>query len=166
VLAEKTSRDDVKPANGSSIQLLLEFGDRHILLTGDAFAADVHHALRALQPAHAGHEPKPVRLDLVKVPHHGSQQNVSKELVETIDCPLWVFSTDGSTHKHPDAEAVARILHYGMAARPILAFNVRSTYSGWWEDKQWRNMLGYDVVYGRVTEGLTVHFDDESVSFI
>jgi beta-lactamase superfamily II metal-dependent hydrolase len=165
LLAEKTTRVDAKPANGSSIQLLLEYDDRRILLTGDAFAADVHHALRALQPAQPGHQPTPVTLDMVKVPHHGSRQNVTKELVETIDCPLWVFSTDGSTHKHPDAEAIARILHYGTAAHPTLAFNVRSTYSGWWDNEQWRTTLGYNVAYGSITNGLTVQFDDNGLSF-
>ncbi|OBI65127.1 hypothetical protein A5667_27455 [Mycolicibacterium fortuitum] len=169
LLAETPSKVDSKPANGSSIQLLLEFENRNILLTGDAFAADVRDGLRALQQIRIGntdgkHEQVPVKLDLVKVPHHGSQQNVTRELVEEIDCPLWVFSTDGSTYKHPDAEAIARILHYGVASQPTLAFNVRSIYSSWWEGAHWRAELGYNVAYGTNADGLTVEFNDQNVS--
>lgn len=167
-LAEATTKVDAKPANGSSIQLLLEFENRSILLTGDAFAADVEAGLRALRQARAAgageHQQRPVSLDLTKVPHHGSRQNVTKELVEAIDCPLWVISTDGSTHKHPDAEAIARILHYGQTARPTLAFNVRSTYSGWWEDEGWRALIGYDTTYGTDENGLTIGFNGHHIS--
>lgn len=165
LLAETWSKVDDKAANGSSIQLLLEYGERRILLTGDAFGEDAAEAIRTLQSVPVGSESVPVKLDLVKVPHHGSQRNVSEELVKVIDTPLWVFSTDGSRHGHPHSEAVARILQYGVATTPTLAFNVRSTYSGWWDNDRWRKMLGYEVVYGTEADGLTVRFDENGSSF-
>jgi hypothetical protein len=42
---------------------------------------------------------------------------------------------------------------------------VRSTYSGWCDNEQWRTTLGYNVAYGSITNGLTVQFDDNGLSF-
>ena len=151
ILAEAdTAMKDTSTANGSSITLLLEWQNRRVLLTGDAFADEVVAGLNALAIA------KPITLDLIKAPHHGSRQNMNKALVESVDCPLWVFSTDGTTFRHPDAQAIARILHYGNRSKPTLAFNAPSTFNGWWANDQWQNMYDYAVDYGTTTGGLTI----------
>jgi hypothetical protein len=61
---------------------------------------------------------------VIKLPHHGSRYNVSRALVEVVDCECWLFSTNGSIFGHPDPEAVARI----VVARPgvELMFNYRT----------------------------------------
>jgi hypothetical protein len=158
LLAEAPAHKDPSKANGSSITLLLEWratpesGPRRVLLTGDAFADEVVAGLALVDGG--GRVP----LDLLKVPHHGSRQNMSRALVEAVDCPLWVFSSDGTTFRHPDAQAIARILAHGSRAQPTLAFNVPSTFNGWWENPDWRKMFGYDVRYGTAEEGLTIVF--------
>jgi hypothetical protein len=152
-LARRDAKCDASNSNGASITLLLEWEYRRVLLTGDAFAEEVRDGLGGI----AGGDP--VVVDLVKVPHHGSVQNVTQSLVEAVDCPLWVFSSDGTTYRHPDAQAIARILHYGRRANPTLAFNVPSKYSCWWNNDDWRALFGYDVCYGTVDDGITVSFD-------
>lgn len=159
-----TSRDDLKrlalsfatsdtsEANASSIILLLEWEGRRILLAGDAYAGDVSEGLAALG------EETPVALDLFKVPHHGSTQNMTRSLVQAVDCPLWVFSSDGTLYRHPDAQAIAKILAFSAHPEPTLAFNVRSEYSGWWDNESWRSMFGYRVRYGDVDNGITFSF--------
>lgn len=154
-LALSSATSDTSKANGSSITLLLEWEDRRILLAGDAYAGDVREGLAALG------EETPVALDLLKVPHHGSTQNMTRALVEAVDCPLWVFSSDGTLYRHPDAQAIAKILHFCVHRGPTLAFNVRSQYSGWWDNERWRSMFGYQVRYGDVNNGIT--FSLESV---
>jgi hypothetical protein len=151
-LAEQPAPIDDKPANGSSITLLLEWENRRILLTGDAFADDVREGLAALDGGDR------VRLDLFKTLHHGSRKNITRALIEAVDCPLWLFSSDGTMYRHPDAQAVARILNFGNHPSPTLAFNVRSTYSGWWDNATWRSLFGYHVLYGSLEDGLTVRF--------
>ena len=146
-LALSPNTSDTSTANGSSIILLLEWEGRRILLTGDAYAGDIRDGLVALG------EGMPVALDLFKVPHHGSAQNMTRALVEAVDCPLWVFSSDGTMYRHPDAQAIAQILHFGKHPQPMLAFNVCSKYSGWWDDEQWRTMFGYDARYGDEDDG-------------
>jgi beta-lactamase superfamily II metal-dependent hydrolase len=133
--------------------LLLEWESKRILLTGDAFAAEIGEGLAALGGGH------PVALDLIKTPHHGSRNNITRALVEAVDCPLWLFSSDGTTFRHPDAQAIATILAFGTHRNPTLAFNVRSKYSGWWDNDEWRRLFGYQVRYGTVDDGLTVRFD-------
>lgn len=153
LLAEKPSPKDSSKTNLTSITLLLEWRGRRILLTGDASADDVAAAL-----ASSG-LPAPVELDLLKLPHHGSRQNLNRDLVEAVDCPYWVFSTDGTTFRHPDAPAVARLLAWGRHARPTLGFNVPSTFNEWWRNEDWRALFDYDVEYGDEIEGLTVSFE-------
>ena len=57
----------------------------------------------------------------VQVPHHGSTQNMTRALVEAVACPQWVFSSDGTLYRHPDAQAIAKILHFGVHPGPTLA---------------------------------------------
>jgi hypothetical protein len=150
VLAEQSAPKDPSAANGSSITLLLEWEHRRVLLTGDGFADEIHDGLAALDGGN------PVKLDAIKTPHHGSRQNMTKALVKAVDCPLWVFSSDGTTFRHPDPQAIARILHYGAHPDPTLAFNAPSTFNGWWNNQVWRDLFGYQVQYGTTEGGLTV----------
>ena len=43
-------------------------------------------------------------MDAVKLPHHGSRNNVSQELIEVIESRSYLFSTSGAVYKHPDRE--------------------------------------------------------------
>ena len=51
-----------------------------------------------------------LKVDIVKVSHHGSKDNTSNELLELIECNKFLISTDGKQHGHPDKEALARII--------------------------------------------------------
>lgn len=152
LLAEGASRTDTSTTNATSITLLAEWKGRRILLTGDALAEDLTQALNRLSGSEL------MRLDLIKLPHHGSQQNLTRELVEAVSCPNWLFSTDGTTFRHPDAAAIARLLNWGRQPRPMLGFNVPSAFNRWWDNDGWRNLFGYDVTYGDDTNGITMSF--------
>ncbi|MFG0317870.1 MAG: hypothetical protein ACF8XB_11390 [Planctomycetota bacterium JB042] len=154
-LAESENRTDRSKANGSSIALVLKYGDARLLLAGDAFADDLVDGLAAYR-ADAAREGERVRLDLFKLPHHGSAKNLTRDLVRAVDCPRWLISSDGTQFKHPDAIAVARILR--DADRPELVFNVPSRFNGWWEDAAWQDRFGYSVRYGTAEDGVTLTF--------
>lgn len=149
-LADTLSDPDDSEANGTSICLLLEWERRRVLLTGDAWAPDVVDGLKLLG------EPLPVGLDVVKAPHHGSEANVSDDLVDAVRCPMWVFSTSGSRHYHPDAAAVARVLRRRHRTRPELVFNVPSTYNRWWENPEWKERFDYQTRTGGAREGVSL----------
>jgi hypothetical protein len=96
---------DGSAANASSIAFLAEDddGDR-VLLAADASAEVLVASLRRVA---AGGR---YRVDLCKVPHHGSRHNTSPELLSLLDCRHWLLSTSGRRHGHPHREAMARIL--------------------------------------------------------
>ena len=77
------------------------------------FAADAHPrvltaSLRrlALMKTPAG---GPVRLDAIKLPHHGSFGNISQDLIAAVDCHRWLISTNGDKFGHPHRETAALI---------------------------------------------------------
>ncbi len=104
-------QDDTSAANGSSIAFVLEYDGKRLLLPGDAHAG-VLTANLARYAAMVGEE-RP-RLDLVKLPHHGSGANLTAALADAWDAHRFLISTDGTGYLHPDDSAIARVL---LAAR-------------------------------------------------
>jgi hypothetical protein len=78
--------------------------------------------------------------------------------LDAVDCTHWVFSSDGTGHRHPDAEAVARVIRHG-AQPSTLHFNTRSTFNGWWDNTDWQDLFKYAVEYGTPEDGLTITLD-------
>jgi hypothetical protein len=110
---------DPSAANGSSIMLLAEFGNHALLLAGDGHAPDLATALERLSSErHPASAPPPVPLAAFKLPHHASEKNLSRAVLETVDCTRYLISTDGSGHGHPDHQALLRILRYSRRTPP------------------------------------------------
>ncbi len=149
ILSEDPFEPDPSRPNATSIALLLEHEGRRALLTGDATSAELLGGLGLLAP------PGRVPVDLVKLPHHGSRNNVSRELVQRLDCRRWVFSSDGTTFRHPDAVAVSRVVR-DAGPDVELVFNVPSTFNGWWANPDWQTRFGYTASYGVPVDGITV----------
>lgn len=92
--------------NGSSIAFILEVEDKAMLFLGDAHDQVVADNLRALGYSDCSK----IKLDLVKISHHGSQYNTSNETLSLLDSKRYVISTDGSKHGLPNKRTIARIL--------------------------------------------------------
>lgn len=130
-LAAKPFIPDTTPPNGTSIALLLELeGGPAAILSADAYPRVLQQTVGQLLRKRMG---KRLKLNAFKLPHHGSRANVNRGLLELIDCPLHLFSTDGTQTKHPHPEAVARVLDT-VTQKPSLAFNYRSDYNEIWRD--------------------------------
>jgi hypothetical protein len=149
-LANKPTARDTSQTNGSSIALLLTYRGRSLLLAGDAFADDLIAGIQAMGADH------PLALDAFKLPHHGSQSNVTTALVEAVDCDLWLVSTDGTQFRHPDPPTLARVIRSSQRRPPKLVFNVPSTYNGWWDNDGWRGRYDYLTQLGTEDEGVTL----------
>jgi hypothetical protein len=80
------------------------------------------------------------------VPHHGSENNVSKEFVEALDCKKYLFSSNGANYQHPTQSAVARVIQH--APQSELLFNYKSPYSEVWDDRLLKTMHKYTTSYG------------------
>lgn len=143
-LAEGWDKEDNSEPNGSSIALLAEFEGKSCLLAGDAFARDMASAVRRLlqERAPEGKAPEEkLKLDALKVAHHGSRNNTSDDFLSVLDCDRFLISTNGATFGHPDPESVAFIVGGNhrlqstslMARQRHLFFNYRSPQNRIWE---------------------------------
>ncbi|HSJ92137.1 MAG TPA: CHAT domain-containing protein [Ilumatobacter sp.] len=150
--ASGPTRDSSVP-NLSSIAVLAEYGGRAVLLTGDAHADVLTSSIVALQ-RRRGRDGEPLRLDALKLSHHGSANATTRELLEAIDCTNYLVPTDGSGFYHPDREAIARVIVHGGRA-PTIHFNARSDLNEFWGDADLQARYHYTTVYPD-DEGLLV----------
>jgi beta-lactamase superfamily II metal-dependent hydrolase len=114
---------DKSVPNLSSIVVLAEAGGKRMLLTGDARGDKVLEGLQMVKLLGPGDESK-INIDLLKVPHHGSANNLDDDFFERIIAKHYVFSGDGE-HGNPEREALELLL----AARGDEDYQVHLTYS-------------------------------------
>ncbi|MFB9080575.1 ComEC/Rec2 family competence protein [Flavobacterium procerum] len=103
---EFTENADI--VNGSSIIFLLKFKSVRGLFLADGHPSDAVNGLKTLGYT----KENPIKVNFVKVSHHGSKNNTSPELLTLIDTAVYVISANGISNKHPDKETMARILHH------------------------------------------------------
>lgn len=141
-LAAETTVEDTAPPNGSSIAFLAEYDGRTVF-----FGADAHPSMLVASLDQLGRE-LPLRCDLIKIPHHGSQANTTRELLERLDGERFMISTNGSYFGHPDEIAIARILTRPSDGRKTLYFNYdQDRTRPWRESEAQRNRYRFDCVY-------------------
>jgi hypothetical protein len=77
--------------NLSSIVVLAEAGKKRMLLTGDSRGDDVLNAMKSSGLMKSGK----IHVDLLKLPHHGSDRNVATEFFRNITADHYIISADG-----------------------------------------------------------------------
>jgi hypothetical protein len=97
---------DKSVPNLSSIVVLAEAGGKRILLTGDARGDKI---LEGLEMTGLLEENGTIEIDVLKVPHHGSANNVDEDFYERIIARHYVFSGNGE-HGNPDRESFEMLL--------------------------------------------------------
>lgn len=138
-LAASAFKPDTSKTNISSISLLFEFEDKRVVLTGDADDRRLVASIRPRAEAEGGR----FHVDALKVAHHGSDHNLSNELLDLIDCDRYLISTSGARHDHPNEIAIARILKHGGAEKELV-FNYRDR-AAMWDDAGLKDRFGYTV---------------------
>ena len=92
---------DDSVTNLSSISMLVEIRNRKILLTGDARGDDVVDGWKA-----SGRDPtKPFSVDILKMPHHGSDRNLTETFLKLFPADHYVISADGK-YGNPDLKTL------------------------------------------------------------
>lgn len=92
---------DKSVPNLSSIVTMVEVDGKRILLTGDARG---DHIIEGLEAEGFLNE-EPLKIDVLKVPHHGSDRNIDKDFFERVVAETYVFSADGK-HGNPDRDTL------------------------------------------------------------
>lgn len=142
-LADESFVEDDSEANGSSIAVLAEYGNRSVLLSGDAHPEVLKAGIVRLL-TERGQDKFP--LDAFKLPHHGSKANINKGLLEKILCSRYLVSTSGAYFKHPDDVAIARVIKYG-GEETQLYFNYRSRFNEVWDEATLKQNHDYKAFY-------------------
>jgi hypothetical protein len=113
---------DKSVPNLSSLVLLAEGGGKRMLLTGDARGDKVIEGLQ-LVGLLAPVDDSAMHVDLLKVPHHGSSNNLERDFFERITADHYVFSGNGE-HGNPEREALEMLFD----ARGSAKFTMHLTY--------------------------------------
>jgi Metallo-beta-lactamase superfamily len=127
-LAEAETANDTSVPNGSSIAFLLEHRGASCLLGADALPTVPGGVLWALANARGG---KPVAVDAVKLPHRGSQKNVSAKLLKLVSSKNYVVSTNGEHFGHPDDVALARAVVAGGRGTAVVNYAPTAETQRW-----------------------------------
>ena len=100
---------DDSRTNRSSIAFMLEYEGIKMVFPGDA-------------PTQLFQDRLPEEIDVVKLPHHGSEKNISAGFIRNIKVSYYILSTDGKKHGHPSKQVIANIL-YRAPGEPKLLKN-------------------------------------------
>ena len=106
--------------NLSSIVAMVQAGGKRMLLTGDARGDKI---LEGLEEVGLLEEGGKIHVELLKVPHHGSSNNLDDDFFERITADHYVFSGNGE-HGNPERESIEMLLH----ARGDEPFTIHLTY--------------------------------------
>jgi beta-lactamase superfamily II metal-dependent hydrolase len=98
---------DTSVPNLSSIMFLARSDDRAILFTGDGRG---DHLLSGLEQAGLLDADGRLHVDVLKLPHHGSVNNVSQAFFQAVTADHYVVSADGIKHPHPSMETLVWIV--------------------------------------------------------
>jgi hypothetical protein len=75
--------------------------------------------------------------------HHGSRANVTTDLIRAVTARHFVVSTNNAYFKHPNAEALARVIT--GSERPVLWFNYDTPQNRGWADPALMQKYGHEV---------------------
>lgn len=129
---ELVNTNAISVTNKASIAFVWESADssKRVLFMGDANPETVSGELLNKYKGEAF----PISFEAIKVSHHGSHYNTTKELMHLVDS-LHYFFTGGEEGKRPDKSAIGRIV-----CRPINGNNNRSLHFNFiTEDVQFLN---------------------------
>lgn len=100
---------DVGGPNCQSIVILVECEDKKVLLPGDCTPQELYNALHYYNSTNGG----PLKLNLMKLPHHGSLRNITKSIFTEIECSNFVISTSvNKKYYFPNKETIAKLISY------------------------------------------------------
>lgn len=111
---------DTSVANLSSIVVLAEMKKKTILLTGDARGDKILKGLELVKKMKKGGK---LHVDILKIPHHGSDRNIAPSFFKRITADHYVFSGNGE-HGNPERETLQMLLD----ARGNESYTVHLTY--------------------------------------
>ena len=101
-------REDAKLENKVSIAFIIEIYEKSILFLADSHPSVLVNGLMKLGFT----KENKLRVDYVKLSHHGSKYNTNDELLSLLDCDRFIISANGKNrYSFPHKEALARVVN-------------------------------------------------------
>jgi hypothetical protein len=142
--------DSIK--NLSSIVCLVQMGGRRMLLTGDARGDQIVAGLTAV--GLLNHDP--LTVDVLKVPHHGSDRNVEPDFFERIFADVYVFSGDGK-HGNPERDTLTWLT---SARAKSAVYDIMLTYPiAAIDQKREADAAKHKKLWNKATDSLEAFFE-------
>jgi hypothetical protein len=113
--------NDRSPYNLSSIVAVARYGRKSMLLTGDGLGREIIEGLEKQGLLEPGGK---VHFDLIKLPHHGSQNNVAPDFFERLTADTYVVSGDHIKFPNPHPLAMGWL----KEARGDAPYEIYCTY--------------------------------------
>lgn len=135
---------DTSITNGSSISFVLKAGKNQLLFLGDAWAEEVIRGLKKISGLLL-----PFTFDAIKISHHGSYRNTSPELLELIDSPHYLISTNGEKHFHPDVAVLKAIVDRPANFERHLYFNYNTPASNYMKSYTSKLNMPFSIHVGK-----------------
>jgi hypothetical protein len=118
--AALASFTDTSVPNLSSVVILAEVDKKRMLLTGDARGDKI---LQGMELAGLLKPSGKIHVDILKMPHHGSDRNMDRIFFRRITADQYVFSGNGE-HGNPERKTLQMLLDESGAAK----FTIHLTY--------------------------------------
>jgi beta-lactamase superfamily II metal-dependent hydrolase len=128
--------------NLSSIVVLASLGGRRILLTGDARGDFIVNGLNAMGLL----QNDTIHVDLLKVPHHGSDRNVTCDFFRQVTADHYVISADGR-YGNPDPKMLRMLAEARGLAEYVVHFTNRVPAAEAFYEADRPKNRNYEVVY-------------------
>ncbi|TRX35107.1 MBL fold metallo-hydrolase [Flavobacterium sp. ZT3R18] len=111
--------------NSSSIAFIANYNGKKIL-----FLADANPDLVCEELEKMGHtEASPLKVESVKLGHHGSKFNTTIDLLKRIKTNSFIISTNGTgPYYHPNRETIVRIAKYGRKLNEAINMDIYTNY--------------------------------------
>jgi len=115
-LSQCYKKDD-SVVNASSISFILNWKDKKLLFLADSWAEDIEDEISQISSG------EKLMFDCIKVSHHGSHRNTSPRLLNLIDSKIFLISTNGDKHGHPELSVLKAIVNRPADFERELYFN-------------------------------------------
>lgn len=134
--------EDYSIVNESSISFVLEAYNKKFLFLGDAIIRDkdkcniINNIINEYGDS--------VEFEVIKLPHHGSNCNISKDFINIFKAKEYIFSTNSEKFEHPDMDVIANLI---LEKTPkIFVFNYPIKKIQIIDREDWKSYYNYQIV--------------------
>lgn len=134
--------EDHSVVNESSISFVLEAYNKKFLFLGDAIIRDkdkcniIDNIINEYGDS--------VEFEVIKLPHHGSNCNISKDFINIFKAKEYIFSTNSEKFEHPDMDVIANLILEKTSK--IFVFNYPIKKIQIIDREDWKSYYNYQIV--------------------